>query len=152
MTQRESPENQRHTSSPHVLSSGVVPVFFKDKEPLFLLLRVYNYWDFPKGIVEAGEDPFDAACRELLEETRLSGAEFKWGKTFRETPPYARGKVARYYVGEVKTQQVEFVPNPITHKVEHHEFGWFSYKEARRILVPRVQTVLDWALELIKAR
>ena len=34
-----------------------------------LLLRVYNYWDCPKGVVEPGEDPLAAARREVREET-----------------------------------------------------------------------------------
>ncbi|MGH8579780.1 MAG: NUDIX domain-containing protein [Gammaproteobacteria bacterium] len=34
------------------------------------MLRAYNYWDFPKGTVEPAEDPFEAACREVEEETR----------------------------------------------------------------------------------
>ena len=110
------------------------------------MLRVYRYWDFPKGMVEEEEQPFRAAIRELKEETGLEQVTFPWGDQFYETEPYAHGKVARYYIGEVDTREVTLVPNPITGLVEHHEFRWFGIEEARRVLVPRVATALDWAV------
>ena len=58
---------QRETSA-----GGVV--FRRDAEgrPLFLLIRdSYQNWGFPKGHVEAGEPPAEAARREVAEETGL---------------------------------------------------------------------------------
>ena len=41
--------------------------------PLFLLIRdSYDNWGFPKGHVEPGERPHDAALREVSEETGLA--------------------------------------------------------------------------------
>ena len=40
-------------------------------KPHVLLLRVFDYWGFPKGEVEPGEQPFEAAIREVKEETSL---------------------------------------------------------------------------------
>jgi bis(5'-nucleosidyl)-tetraphosphatase len=110
------------------------------------MLRVYRYWDFPKGMVEPDEAPFRAAIRELKEETGLEQVTFPWGDQFYETEPYAHGKVARYYVGQVDKREVTLVPNPITGLVEHHEFRWFGLEEARRVLVPRVASALEWAV------
>ena len=43
----------------------------------FLLIRnVKGHWDFPKGKVEAGEAPRDAAVREIAEESGLTGLRF----------------------------------------------------------------------------
>src|SRR5690606_24534533 len=81
-------------------SAGIVPVRFIDGVPHYLLLRAFRYWDFPKGEIEADENPLEAAIRELAEETTLTDVHFRWGQGFRETPPYARGKVARYYLAE----------------------------------------------------
>ena len=39
------------------LSAGIIVVRHIDAKPNFLLLRAYEYWDFPKGIVEPGEQP-----------------------------------------------------------------------------------------------
>jgi 8-oxo-dGTP pyrophosphatase MutT (NUDIX family) len=42
--------------------------------PVFLLIRdSYRNWGFPKGHLEAGEGPGDAALREVAEETGLCG-------------------------------------------------------------------------------
>lgn len=65
-----------------------------------LLLRAYRNWDFPKGMVEPGETAWTAAQREVAEETGLTDLCFSFGQDFRETAPYAQGKVARYYLAE----------------------------------------------------
>jgi 8-oxo-dGTP pyrophosphatase MutT (NUDIX family) len=70
-----------------------------------LILRAYNNWDFPKGLVEPGEDELAAAKREVEEETGLADLEYPFGDEFKETVPYAGRKVARYYLAE--TGEVE---------------------------------------------
>lgn len=137
----------RRSKKRNVLSAGIVPVFLK-AQPLYLLLRVYNYWDFPKGVVERDEDPFDGAIREFKEETTLEQIDFPWGNDFVETEPYSYGKVARYYLGRVNSLDVALTPNPVTNFTEHHEYRWMTYAMARPLLVPRVQRILDWAQRL----
>ncbi|MFN0314424.1 MAG: NUDIX domain-containing protein, partial [Burkholderiales bacterium] len=53
-------------------SAGVVVVRSAGEEWRYLLLRVFKNWDFPKGRVEEGESPLEAARREVEEETGLS--------------------------------------------------------------------------------
>ena len=127
-------------------SAGVVPIYRAPGEPdLFLVLRCYNYWDFPKGGVLAGETPLCAALRELKEETTVEEIEFVWGEVFTETPIYARSKVARYYLARVLNLDVAMPINPLLGRAEHHEFRWLTYEDSRHLLNPRVQVVLDWA-------
>jgi 8-oxo-dGTP pyrophosphatase MutT (NUDIX family) len=133
-----------------VLSAGVVVVRREGGVWQYLLLRAYDYWDFPKGVVEAGEEPLEAARREVEEETGLKGLVFSWGHDYRETPPYGPGKVARYYVAETHQAEVILLVSPELGRPEHHEYRWAGYQEARELLVPRVQTILDWAHTLIK--
>jgi bis(5'-nucleosidyl)-tetraphosphatase len=144
-TKKPSPgSNAAPSSKPLWLSAGIVPIL-RGPEPEFLLLRVYDYWDFPKGMVEKGEDPFLAAQRELVEETGLTKVEFPWGHDFFETEPYRGGKVARYYVGEVFSKNVVFGINPELGHAEHHEFRWCTQNQASPLLGPRVRAVLEWA-------
>lgn len=134
------------------LSAGVVIVRRVDADYRYLLLRAFRYWDFPKGEVEDGETPRHAAEREVLEETSLEGLRFLPGAPFVETPPYGRGKVARYYLAESASGAVRLRVNPQLGRPEHHEFRWLGYEHARALLVPRVAHVLDWAKEQLEAR
>ena len=134
------------------LSSGAVPVRFKNNKWEFLILRAFSYWDFPKGMVEKDEDPWAGALRELEEETGLSSLSTPWGKDFFETEPYGKGKVARYYlVRSDEDKDILLIANPFTGIIEHHEFRWLSYDNAKDLLVPRVQEVLEWANKKITA-
>lgn len=143
----------RRTSSrghkPAVLSAGAVVVRPEDGAFRFLLLRAYRYWDFPKGRLEAGEQPLDAARREVEEEATLRALQFPWGYDFRETVPYGRGKVARYYLAESRSGQVSLPVNPILGHPEHHEYRWLDYRSARTLLNARLRPILDWANERI---
>jgi 8-oxo-dGTP pyrophosphatase MutT (NUDIX family) len=128
-----------------MLSAGVVVLHREQYRCRYLLLRSYQYWDFPKGVVEKGEAPFAAARREVQEETSLCTLDFSWGQAFFETLPYGPGKVARYYVASTLTDNIELQINPQLGRPEHDEFRWLDYRDARTLLTPRVRAVLDWA-------
>ena len=53
-------------------AAGVVVFRRTARGIYYLVLRAYNNWDFPKGLVEAGEEQLACAKRELREETGLS--------------------------------------------------------------------------------
>ena len=127
------------------LSSGVVVVRHDADKYLYLLLKAYQYWDFPKGIVEEGETPTEAALREVEEETTINDLEFTWGMEYKETGPYRGGKVARYYIGETQRIQIELPVNPDLGVPEHQAYQWVTLEEAYEIVSPRVATILDWA-------
>ncbi len=132
-----------------VLSAGAVIVRRFDDQYRYLLLRVRDYWDFPKGMVEPGEDPLAAAIREVEEETTLTNLDFRWGHAFTETEPYGKNKIARYYVAESPRGEVSLPVSAELGKPEHDEFCWLEYDAARRLLVPRVLAVLEWAGKII---
>ncbi len=132
-----------------ILSAGVVVVRHTGDGWRVLLLRVYNYWDCPKGVVEQGEDPLVTARREVREETGIEELEFRWGEEFIETPPYSKNKVARYYLAATTTIDVKLPVNPQLGAPEHHEFRWLSFGEAAELTVPRVRAVMTWARTLL---
>jgi 8-oxo-dGTP pyrophosphatase MutT (NUDIX family) len=133
-----------------VLSAGVIPLRRTAEGWRILVLRAYKNWDFPKGRVEPGEEPIDAAKREATEETGLTEFEFPFGDIYRETLPYAGGKVARYYLAETPEEVVRL---PISHALgrpEHHEWRWVTFEEAEDLLPPRLALVLDWARQTLE--
>jgi bis(5'-nucleosidyl)-tetraphosphatase len=126
-------------------AAGVVLFRRTGRGPYFLLLRAYNNWDFPKGLVEPGEDQLTCAKRELKEETGLSGVDFPFGDEFKETLPYSGNKIARYYLGETDEVAIELPVSKELGRPEHHEYRWASFDEAEELLPPRLAIVLDWA-------
>jgi len=110
-----------------------------------LLLRAYKYWDCPKGMVEPGEEPLATAIREVREETGLHDLEFRWGEAFIETEPYARNKVARYYVAASREDEVTLPVNPVLGRPEHQEALWLTFDAALARVGQRVANVLRWA-------
>jgi 8-oxo-dGTP pyrophosphatase MutT (NUDIX family) len=132
------------------LSAGVVVVRKTDDGWRVLLLRVYNYWDCPKGLVEAGEEALAAAKREVREETSLDDLDFAWGESFSETEPYGRdGKRARYFVARTGTEAVSLPVNPELGKPEHHEYRWCDWETAEQLVNDRLWKVLRWAQDLM---
>jgi bis(5'-nucleosidyl)-tetraphosphatase len=112
-------------------------------------LRAYRNWDFPKGLVEAGEEPIDAALREVREETTLDDLSFDWGLKFMETGPYNRGKISRYYIARSKETRVLLPVNPDLGMPEHHEARWVDMPTALAMVSPRLQPVVRWAYATI---
>lgn len=74
MTSGESQRPPARRAPREEVSAGGI-VFRRDGErTLFLLIRdSYRNWGFPKGHLEQGEAPADAALREVGEETGLGG-------------------------------------------------------------------------------
>jgi 8-oxo-dGTP pyrophosphatase MutT (NUDIX family) len=127
------------------LSAGVVVVREVAEGWHFLLLRAFTHWDFPKGMVEAGEQPLAAAIREVKEESLIQDLEFAWGDAYIETGPYSRGKVARYYLASTRTDAVTLPVIEELGRPEHNEYRWVDYWEALQLVSPRVAPVLKWA-------
>ena len=134
---------------PHRLSSGVVVVNVVRPCVQYLLLRAYRNWDFPKGLVEAGESPIDAALREVREETTLDNLSFDWGLDFLETGPYNKGKISRYYLARSFDTYITLPVNPDLGVPEHHEARWVEYDQALKMVSPRLDPVIRWARSTI---
>jgi 8-oxo-dGTP pyrophosphatase MutT (NUDIX family) len=135
-----------------ILSAGIVVVRREDDRWKFLLLRAFRNWDFPKGEVEPGESPLEAARRETSEETGLAELDFRWGTVFVETAPYNRGtKVARYYLAETRQAAVVFAVNPSLGVPEHHAYRWADRGELDRLAPARLKPVVAWATALVGA-
>ena len=126
-------------------AAGAVIFRRSDRGIRLLVLRAYKNWDFPKGLIEPGEDALAAARREVLEETGLAGLDYPFGDEFKETLPYSGNKVARYYLAQTDAEKIELPVSPQLGRPEHHEYRWVSFEEAEDLLPPRLGVVLEWA-------
>ena len=125
-------------------SAGAVIFSIKETKSIIYLLLQYSagHWDFSKGNIEDSEDEFQAACREIREETGIENVEFLDG---------FKGKVEYYYRREhelVHKQVVFFLAKTDSQKIilsnEHIAYLWddydnalakLTYKSAKDILV-----------------
>jgi len=133
------------------LSAGIVPARRTQDGWRLLVLRAFRNWDFPKGLVEPGEEPRAAAVRETAEETALADLEFSFGEGYRETMPYAGGKVARYYLAVTRQERIALPVSAELGRPEHDEGRWVDFAEAAALLPPRLQPILEWARTMLEA-
>jgi len=105
-----------------------------------LLYRRGNYWNFPKGHFESGENDLEAALRETKEETGLKRSELRIIPNFRtyEKFYFRRGQQLIHdtvilYLAETRNPCVIISPR------EHSGFAWFLYQDALKALGSKYQ-------------
>lgn len=123
------------------ISAGVIVFRKNDGICRFLLLRSSQtkrpIWEFPKGAVDRGETLFDAALRELQEETGLRPEEirvvtgFEKREEYRFTAGEGGGRTAirkqvTYYLAETERTEVRLSPE------ESNRYAWLPLDEALR--------------------
>lgn len=133
----------------NLISAGVVPARRTPEGWKLLILRAYRKWDFPKGRIDPGEEPFAAAKREAEEEAALTDLEFPFGEIYRDTAPYAGGKIARYYLSVTQQERITLPVSEELGRPEHHEGRWVSLTDAASLLPPRLQPILGWVREVL---
>lgn len=132
------------------LSAGVVVVRKQDQDWKYLFLRAYRNWDFPKGVVDPGEEPKQTAIREAREEAGIEDLHFRWGDIYKETRPYSGGKkVARYYIAETTRVDLTLPVSTELGRPEHHTYRWFSYPEIKKRAPARLVPIVEWAESII---
>jgi len=134
------------TLPPRTLSAGIAVVCRDDARYRLLCLRAFDSWDFPKTQVLGDSDPLATAVAELQDATGIHDLEFPWGEDYRETLPYADGRVSRYYLAQARSADVALRQPSGADSAEDHEYRWVTFDEAEHILPPRLALVLDWVI------
>jgi 8-oxo-dGTP pyrophosphatase MutT (NUDIX family) len=129
-------------------SAGVFLLREERGEIFVLALVGRNSWDLPKGGIREKESPFQAAKRELLEETGIS--EVVWGFGDKEIAPF---KVTYTLRNKTNKEVTFFVATTKKHKVfvsnEHLSYKWLPLPQAKESLPGRFHGLVDFFRELI---
>jgi 8-oxo-dGTP pyrophosphatase MutT (NUDIX family) len=131
-------------------SAGAVIFRKEGKEILFLLLHYHfktDYWDFPKGNIEKGEDEEETARREVKEETGISDLKLASGFKGEINYFYRKGgetisKEVVFFLAETKEKDVKI-------SFEHTGYEWVDYEAAVKRLKENSRKVLMRANEFL---
>lgn len=120
-------------------SSGVIVFRYHPRDGLQYLLLYHrgNYWNFPKGKMETGENEVDGALRELAEETGISGLKLVDG--WRQETSFFFKEKRSDKMELIKKDFIIFLA-PATKDTEvkisseHNGYAWLEYKVAIKYL------------------
>lgn len=105
-----------------------------DKKINKYLLLYRGYWNFPKGKLEQNERSYQAAFREIEEETGIQPSSLKMERDFKVTDKfiYQREgenifKIVIFFLAQTNQSLIKLSP-------EQEGYGWLPYYEAMRLL------------------
>jgi len=116
------------------ISAGAI-VFYKEKKEREYLLLNYRsntrHWDFPRGHIEIGENPIQAALREIKEETGLKvriikGFQENFFFHFKDKEEIVIKEVI-YFLAQAENKRVILSP-------EHNGYVWLPFKLALNLI------------------
>lgn len=132
-------------------SAGAIVFRRAKKGIVYLLLQAKyktEYRDFPKGLIEKGEDLEKAALREVKEETSLENLKLVPG--FRRKITYFYKKNGETVYKEVYLFLAEAKSEDVKVSWEHEGFEWVDFETARKLLRKQQMEVLEKANKILE--
>jgi len=117
----------------NVKAAGFIIFRIRDNNPEILGLKALSrfrkqaggIYDVPKGRIDKGETPIQAAHRELFEETGLTVKKVIIKKPIIDAP-------LALWIAEVSDDAaVTIINNPHTGVIEHEDFKWLKLEEMK---------------------
>ncbi|WP_268912529.1 bis(5'-nucleosyl)-tetraphosphatase [Lentilactobacillus sp. SPB1-3] len=131
--------------------SGAIVYQIRNNMVCYLLLQsaVDDFWGFPKGHIEAGEDLIDTAVREIFEETSLTTTiDTGFQQSIEYDMKNGNHKVVNFFVSRVPAN-VEVSEQ----EEEINSFGWFTFDRAyETVTYDNLRELLTAADKYIKAK
>ncbi len=125
----------------------------KTQVKYLLLYHGRGYWNFPKGKLEKDERGYQAALREVEEETGIAPRFLRVEKNFRLTDKYIYQregqkifKIVIFFLAQALQSQVKL-------SYEHEGYGWFLHKDAQNLLKHQnIRTILKRANDFLRRK
>lgn len=138
-----------HSDQKHITAAGIILFRNKFNHPVFLGLvalpkfRKQNKgkYDIPKGRLDPGETPIEAAFRECLEESGVTPDRIIAG-------PFVDGPMA-VWLGETSEETINISKNPATGETEHEGYVWLKPPVLRKNCLDYLVPSLEWAEKTI---
>ena len=128
-----------------VSAAGIILFRNQNNHPVFLGLKALprfrrknkGTYDIPKGRIDPGETPFQAAQRECFEETGIILDRIIAG-------PFVDGPLA-IWIGQTDEELVIISENPETGEREHEGYEWLKPKDIKNKSLDFLKPSIDWA-------
>jgi 8-oxo-dGTP pyrophosphatase MutT (NUDIX family) len=110
-------------------SAGAVIFRKENGETKYLLIQYgWGHWEFPRGLIEKGENLEETARREIKEEVGIEDIKFipgfkEWIKFFFKLKGKNIMKIATFLLAETDTKKIKL-------SEEHKDYIWLEYKDA----------------------
>ena len=135
------------------LSCGVV-ILNPQRELLLCHVTGHNHWDLPKGGIDTGESPLQAALRETREETglRLRADALHelglFGYTMKKNLHLFATCLPRIDIAQLSCESHYIDRYSGRRLPEMDGFGWFAFDRALPLCAPKMAIVLGQRLDL----
>lgn len=144
---------------PREISAGIIIYKrIKDRDgrietKYLLLYHGRGYWNFPKGKIEQDERSYQAAFREVGEETGIPSRFLRLEKNFKVTDKYLYQregkkifKIVIFFLAQTNYAQIQLSD-------EHEGYGWFLYNDAYKLLKHRnIKLIIRQAHEYLSQK
>ena len=139
--------------NPKRLSCGVV-ILNREHELLLCHVTGQNHWDLPKGGIDHGETPLDAAIRETREECglRLVSAALtdlgRFAYTNKKNLHLFATLMPRFDLRDLRCESRYLDRHSGRQLPEMDGYGWFGFERVAALCTPKMATVLHGRLDL----
>lgn len=135
------------------LSCGVI-ILSPERELLLCHVTGQNHWDLPKGGIDAGETPREAALRETFEETGvrlcaealLELGRFKY--TAKKNLHLFATRMPRIDVSGLRCESRYLDHHTGRRLPEMDGYGWFPFARVTALCTPKMAAVLGSGIDL----
>ena len=134
----------------HEFSAGFLVFRETPEGRVWLLLDYGKHWDYAKGHLEEGETAWQAAVRELREETGIKRIDrvTRWQRNmhyaFYSSSKGPVTKTVTYFIGKTPTEEVKVID-------EHMGYAWMPYEAAmERLTYENARELLKGAEEAVR--